>query len=173
MLIVPQRDARPSATGIGELAGAERHLDQLELVAESLRRAALHLERLLGRVDAELVRAPGDGRECDVRDPALTPEHAEARDRGLAVHGVVHLARPVVDVGADRKVDDAFALDAATGRRLWSAALEDVLYVRYARCTWDLGLRAFTHDVLARLDADPGLRLVVDLRGNTGGTSLP
>ncbi len=55
----------------------------------------------------------------------------------------------------------------------WSAQLDDVLYVRYARCTWDLGLRAFTHDVLARLDADPGLRLVVDLRGNTGGTSFP
>lgn len=50
---------------------------------------------------------------------------------------------------------------------------EDAIYFRYSRCRWSFALRAVAKRLFAELDACPTTRLVIDLRGNSGGTSMP
>lgn len=56
----------------------------------------------------------------------------------------------------------------------WSERLpeRDALYLRYRRCRDLLGFRRFAADLLDQLERDPPGRLVLDLRGNTGGSSV-
>src|SRR5690606_16993007 len=59
-------------------------------------------------VDAELVRAPGARRELDARAAAGQPlDDAPRGDRRLAVDRIVDLARPVVEIDAERELDHA------------------------------------------------------------------
>ena len=65
--------------------------------------------------------------------------------------------------------------DSQPEQSFWYERLEDetsVLYVRYRRCRDFWGFRRFASDVLAELERDPPERVVLDLRGNTGGSSL-
>ncbi|MEM7309946.1 MAG: hypothetical protein AAF682_24945 [Planctomycetota bacterium] len=59
-------------------------------------------------------------------------------------------------------------------RIFWKERLKrpDVLYVRYRKCLDFLGFRSFAAEILAELESDPPERLILDLRGNTGGSSL-
>ena len=58
-------------------------------------------------------------------------------------------------------------------KSFWSVLVEDVLYVRYRRCEWSWPLREFAKRIMDHLDESPSTRLVIDLRNNPGGTSLP
>ncbi len=55
----------------------------------------------------------------------------------------------------------------------WSTRLpgRPVLYLRYAECHDEAHSRDLAHQLEAQLQAEPGLALIVDLRGNEGGDS--
>lgn len=61
----------------------------------------------MGGVDAELVGAAGVGEEGDAGDAGGVAEEVPVGGGALAVDGVVDLAGAIVDVGAERQVDDA------------------------------------------------------------------
>ena len=58
-------------------------------------------------MDAELVRAAGARDERDARAARFAREHAPLGERGLAVHRVMDLARPIVEVDAHGEIDRA------------------------------------------------------------------
>ena len=72
--------------------------------------------------------------------------------------------RPAIDGLAERHPDQLF----------WWERLpaEDVVYVRYRKCHEFWAFRRFASELRDELERDPPRRLVLDLRGNTGGSSV-
>lgn len=78
------------------------------------------------------------------------------------------------DTGPLRTLNDEARLaDRHPERLFWYELLDDgVLYVRYRKCRELLAFRDFATDVLEVVRDRAPQRLVLDLRGNTGGSSL-
>ena len=69
---------------------------------------------------------------------------------------------------------EAVPLRDSRAEPFWYERLEEhaAVYVRYARCVDPFGFRRFAKELLAELRREPPERVLVDLRGNTGGSSL-
>lgn len=81
---------------------------------------------------------------------------------------------PADGLALTRVVDGSARIVSQQGH-YWSAELEadDALYFRYASCRWSWQLADDAERIFAALDRSRSKRLIVDLRGNSGGTSLP